>query len=99
MKPIRWILSAIGYIFLIYLGSTLIIENATPASLLANRIFFTIAALGVVFFSSNYLGVHSHLPLTRSNNKIVRLLGIVLYDTIIFSGMVLILVIFENAVF
>ena len=99
VKPIRWILSAIGYIFLIYLGSTLIIENATPASLLANRIFFTIAALGVVFFSSNYLGVHSHLPLTRSNNKIVRLLGIVLYDTIIFSGMVLILVILENAVF
>lgn len=98
-KPIRWILSAVGYLFLFYFGATLIVENATAASLLANRIFFTIAALGVVFFSGNYLDVHRHLPLTRNNNKVVRLLGIVLYDTIIFSGMVLILVILESAVF
>lgn len=99
LKPIRWILSAIGYLFLFYFGATLVVENATAASLLANRIFFTIAALGVVFFSGNYLSVHKHLPLTRSSNKIVRLLGIVLYDTIIFSGIVLILVILESAVF
>lgn len=98
-KPIRWILSAIGYLFLFYFGATLIVENATAASLLANRIFFTIATLGVVFFSGNYLDVHRHLPLTRSNNKVVHMLGIVLYDTIIFSGMVLVLVILESAVF
>lgn len=98
-KPIRWILSTIGYLFLFYFGATLIVENATAVSLFANRIFFTIAALGVVFFSGNYLDIHRHLPLTRSNNKVVRLLGIVLYDTIIFSGMVLILVILESAVF
>lgn len=98
-KPIRWILSAIGYIFLFYFGATLIVENATAASLLANRIFFTIAALGIVFFSGNYLDVHKHLPLTKSKNKLVRLLGTVLYDTIIFSGIVLILVILESAVF
>lgn len=98
-KPIRWMLSAIGYLFLFYFGATLIVENATAAALLANRIFFTIAGLGVVLFSGNYLDVHRHLPLTRSNNKVVRLLGIVLYDTIIFSGMVLVLVILESAIF
>ena len=99
LKPIRWILSAIGYLFLFYFGATLVVENATAASLLTNRIFFTIAALGVVFFSGNYLDIHKHLPLTRSSQKVVRFLGIFLYDTIIFSGIVLILVILESAVF
>lgn len=98
-NPIMWILAAIGYCFLFYLGATLIVENATAASLLANRIFFTIAAFGIVFFSGNYLDIHRRLPLTKSNNIVVRLLGVILYDAIIFLGAVAILVILESAVF
>ena len=34
----------------------------------------------VVLFTSDYLGVQSHLPLCKSKKKAVRIFGILLYD-------------------
>lgn len=79
-----WLASAIGYAIALWLCICLEVENAGPTELLLNRIVFGIILFGIIFFSGNYLGVHSKFPLTRSKNIFLKLCGIILIDTLIF---------------
>ncbi|MCC8136908.1 MAG: serine/threonine protein kinase [Clostridiales bacterium] len=81
-----------GYLLLFYCGLTLTVEAASPAELVLNRIAFCLSGLGIIFFSGNYLDVQSHLLLTRSSNRLIRIFGIILYDTVIFLGIIFLLV-------
>ena len=81
-------LSFAGYAFLLYLCVTLQFKDATPVSLLLNRIGATIAFFSCVLFTGNYLNVQSRFFLTRSQNWFLRILGIALADVVLFFSVV-----------
>ena len=89
---IRWLFSALGYIFLFYIGFSLEVENAaSTAEIVLNRIFFTLAFLLIILFNGNYMGIHQKFVLTRSKHRLVRWLGMALVDFAILSLWVLVL--------
>jgi hypothetical protein len=73
-------LSALGYFLLICLGLSLSPTVVNTFDLWLNRVFFTLAMLAVVLFSGNYLGCQARLPLARSKQPSIHLLGVVLWD-------------------
>ena len=84
-------LSFVGYVFLLYLCVTLQVKDATPVSLLLNRIGAAIAFFSCVLFTGNYLNIQSRFFLTRSRNWFLRILGIVLTDVLLFFSVVAVL--------
>ena len=89
---IRWLFSAVGYVFLFYIGFTLEVENATSATeIILNRIFFTLSILLIVLFNGNYMGIHQKFALTRNKHRFVRWVGMALVDFAILALWVLVL--------
>ncbi len=98
-NPVKWLLAIAGYAFLLFLTMGIIVENATPLELWINRIACTVAALGVVLFSGNYLGVQETLPLTRTPQKVIRWIAIAVVDVVIFVACVIICSVVESILF
>lgn len=78
--------AAMGYLLLFSLALTLEVENTTGLELWLNRLVFLEIFLGMILFTGNYMGIQEQLPLSRSGKWPVRLLGILLYDVLIFCG-------------
>lgn len=78
-----FVLALLGYGFILALALTLKVENATPKILFMNRLAITTIFIGIIFFTGNYLNIHSRLPLTRSKYLTIRFFGILLYDACI----------------
>ncbi|MCD8010626.1 MAG: hypothetical protein LUF34_07560 [Lachnospiraceae bacterium] len=87
--------AVIGYALLFWIGLELEVENVSPAAVTLNRITFIATGLVIIFFSADYGGILERLPLTRSKNRFLRLLGIVLYDVLLASLLILLLVLIE----
>lgn len=69
------------------------VKNAAPKTLLINRLVLVLLATAVILFSGNYLEVQKQFPLTRSNNKIVCLIGIIIYDIgMVFSTLFMLII-------
>ena len=81
---LSWLLSALGYLLLFSMCASLTIENAGPAETLLNRIFFGLAAVGIVLFTGNYLNVQQKIPLIHRQKPWVRRLGVLLVDLFLF---------------
>lgn len=77
---LRWLFSALGYLFLFYIGKSLEVKNAGALELAINRIGFGIMCLSVVLFNGNYLNVQRCFPLTRNPHRPLRWLGILAVD-------------------
>lgn len=77
--------AALGYAFIYWMTMSLEVKDGTAYQTAVNRIIATLLVTAWIFFSGNYLGVQQHLPLTRSRSKPVQLLGILLYDFLIFA--------------
>ena len=61
------------------------VEGVTDQGILAcYRVGVTLMLITMVLFSGNYLGIQAHLPLTRSQNIIIRFIGIVIGNVICF---------------
>ncbi|MCD8085004.1 MAG: protein kinase [Clostridiales bacterium] len=91
----RMLCAAMGYALLFAVALSMEIEAATPLALALNQITVLLMGLGVIFFSADYCGVQAHLPLTRSRNPFIRVIGIVVYDILIVCALLMILVIIE----
>ncbi len=98
-SPLHMLIALIGYGLIISCAITPDFESVNAADLLLNQIWFALTGVAVVFFSCNYLDAHARLPLTRSNNKMARILGIILYDILLVLALVLLLVILESILF
>lgn len=86
LKPLSITLSLLGYAMMIWLGISFELSNSqSVADLWLNRIFLLVMLFGVAFFSGNYLNIHEQFPLTRSKNRIIKFLGILIYDMFIIS--------------
>lgn len=80
-----------GYALLFWVTLSLEVKDASSAANQINRIGATAAAALVVLFSGNYLGVQNCMPLTKNKNGLVRFIGILLYDCLIFLAMIVVL--------
>lgn len=79
------LLSALGYSFVLWLGLNMeIVGTINMADLWMNRILITLMFLAIVFFSGNYLNVQQHFPLSRSENPVIRVIGVMIADGILF---------------
>lgn len=88
----RWLFSAFGYCFILYIGLSLGVTNASGmAEVYLNRAVFTAAFLAIVFFNGNYLGIREKFPLTNSKNRLLRWLMIGLVDFGILGLLVMLL--------
>ena len=86
---LTWLLATLGYFLLFSVCASLQVENAGPAETVLNRIACTIAAVGIVLFTGNYMGVQERLGLTRCR-RWVRRLGVALIDfAILFLAVIL----------
>ncbi len=78
------ILAFLGYFLALSVTLNMTSSTASPRVLWANRLAATSAFLGVTFFTGNYLNCQSYLPLSRSNHPVLKWIGILLWDTVIF---------------
>jgi len=93
LKPINMIVASMVYIITFWLCLSLEVKDSTPVTLLIQRVFCLIGFLGVELISSNYLGVQKSFSLCRSNNRLIRILGICIFDLIyLFAILIVILI-------
>ena len=91
-----WLLATFGYAMLFYICTGLTVEGAGPTELLLNRVFFTLAVVGMALFNGNYLGVQRRFALTGSRRRWVRWLGMAVMDFAILFLAVIVLDIFVS---
>ena len=94
-KPVQMAAAACGYLFLGWAWFSIEI-GSSPLDRLLIRAFFFAATIAVILFTGNYLNVQHLFPLTRSRNKLVKAIGVILWDFILFMAIVIILVIIED---
>ncbi|MDO4486975.1 MAG: serine/threonine-protein kinase [Bacillota bacterium] len=93
-KPWKMILAGAGYLILIFLASTLEVEgNPSAAEIYINRISFFIWTMLVVATGTNYLGFADRLPLRRSSNPFLKVLGFLLWSSIFLIAVIMLMVI------
>lgn len=93
LNPINMFMASAFYMFLAWLCLTLEVESQSLTILMIERISLLIIFLGVILISSNYLGIHKKLPLCRSKNNIIKIMGIIIYDYIYAVIMIVIMAI------
>lgn len=89
------LLGTFGYGMILWIGTTLIVENVSPQILLFERIIFTLSVLLMVFFSCNYRNIHSFFPFCSSQKKPVKMLAVVFFNFLIFMTMILLMSLVE----
>lgn len=98
-NPVLCLFSTVWYVFLAYVGLTFRpVNESSSAVIWLERIIFLLSILSVVFFSANYLNIHSYIPLCKSSNKLIRILGVILFDALIFFSWIVILILLEAIV-
>lgn len=96
-NPTHMIIACIGYAAVIAAGLTITSSNQKYAfTTWHERAFFLVMTLMIIFFSADYLGIQSRLPLCRSKNTLIRIIGVVLFDLIFFFIMMVIMLLIES---
>lgn len=88
------IFATIGYVLIVILGFNLEIAS-TLTILWIERIFFIFSMFVMVLFTCNYRNIQRHFPLCSSKNILVQMIGILLFDVLIFLLLMVIMVIIE----
>ena len=96
-NPTHMVIACIGYSIVLFAGLTITASNQKYAFLTwYERAFFLVMTLMIIFFSLDYLEIQSRLPLCRSEKTIIRIIGVVLFDLIIFVAMMVIMLLIET---
>ena len=98
LNPIHMVVGVLLYWFCIWMGTGTAPfgEHAPAAEILCSKILTTLGFLGIVLFTGNYLGVQERLPLSRSEKKPIRILGILIWDFMSLVIAIAILVILDD---
>ena len=84
--------AAVGYSLIAALCLTL--ETKNQGYMLITwyeRVFCLAIMLMEVFFLADYRGIHQRLPLCRSNNPAIKIIGIIIFAFIFFIGVIFIM--------
>lgn len=94
-NPLNMAVATLVYALMIaFLGTEIV--NQVDDSIITIGLFLT--AFGIIFFTGDYLGIQSFLPITRSPRVFAKVIGIFLYDFLIFlAGLALTCVLYELA--
>lgn len=96
-NPVLFLFSTVWYVFLAYVTLTMRpVNDSSYAVIWLERIVFLLTVLSVVFFSANYLNIHSYIPLCRNSNKLIRIFGVILFDALILFSWIIILILLES---
>lgn len=98
-RPGPMLLAASGYLIGIFFFLTIRLKGISGPQLTLNRLMLTAFFLSVILFSGNYRSVHHYIPLCRSKHKILRLIGILLFDLIIFAFYIMLILFLEQLFF
>lgn len=98
-RPGPMLLAASGYLIGIFLCLTVRLKGISGPQLALNRLMLTASLLSVILFSGNYRSVHHYIPLCRSKYIILRLIGIILFDLIIFAFYIMLILFLEQLLF
>lgn len=74
------LLSVIWYLSIIDISLTLEVEDAVGGALYLNRFFFSLIFLSQTLWFGNYQNVWSYLPLSKSQNRFVRIIGVAIWS-------------------
>jgi serine/threonine protein kinase len=91
--------ASISYIFIFWLCLTLEIKDVTVPVLWLERCFCLLIMLSVIFFTFDYVNIQAFFPLCNSTKKASKILGIILWNTVIIFGLFLIMLIIEETLF
>ena len=84
MNPLHMFIAVIGYMAIIAIS--LAIQSRYKDNSIATwyeRVFCLIMMLSVVFLTADYGGIQGKLPLCRSQNVFIKILGIILFDAML----------------
>lgn len=91
LSPVSMIFSSIGYFFIFWICLSLQVKDSTPISLYIERIFCLLMFLSIIFCSANYLNIQRLFPPCRTQNKIMKILAVVLLDVLIFIAFIILM--------
>lgn len=97
--PWKIIIASITYLFIGWLCFSLEVKNTYGIALWIERIFCLLIFISIILVSFNYQNIHSYFPLCRSENIIVKIIGVVILDIAITFLLMLILLILETSFF
>lgn len=97
--PWKMLLSSLVYLFMIYLCTTVQIENTYGAKLWLERIFMFLVFMFPVFCGFNYLNIQSIMPLCKSRQRILHYIGILILDVVTIFVIMIILFLIESVWF
>lgn len=87
MKPWKMIIATLWYVLIFNLAQILEIKNTTPVSITIDRILYFLTLVIITLIGCNYMNLLDNMPICNSSNKLIKLLGRVLYIVVIFSIM------------
>jgi len=94
--PWKILVAIFCYAFIFWLSLSLIIEGEAGFMMWANRICCLIIMLFVVVSAFNYLNVQKLMPLCKSENLIIKCIGVVLLDCMVIAIVLTVLIILET---
>jgi serine/threonine protein kinase len=97
--PWKMLLATVGYVFILWLCTTIEFENCYGIELFANRLILLLMLLSTVFSFFNYLDIQRLIPLCKRKNKILHFAGIAILVFMLLFCLMLLLIIFENIFF
>lgn len=98
MTPGKMIVAIPVYIMIFWLCTTLEIKNTYGLALWIERITLLIIFIGSILIGYNYLGVQKHFPPCRSQNKVIKIIGIIGFIAV-FTSVALVIMIFIEGIF
>ena len=93
-NPIHMLTAVLGYAAIgsVCLGLETRTQVRYPSVIWYERIVSMLIMLTMVLFAADYLGVQKRLPLCRSNNVIIKIIGIILFEAIISALLLFIMI-------
>lgn len=88
-------IASVVYFFIILISLTFTLENSTFPEIIMFRVSLFVFSLLAVACGTNYLNIWSHIPLCRSNNLAIKIMGIILLVAMVFFWMIILLLIGE----
>lgn len=83
--PYKMLLATLFYIFIVWMCVSMTFEKVTALQAVTMRIIIFCLSLSVVFGSFNYMNLYNLIPLCKSDNIFIKLLGILLLDLLLLA--------------
>ena len=98
-NPLYMLTAVVGYSLIAALCLSLETKNQGYMQITwYERIFCLVIMLMEVFFLADYRGIHRSLPLCRSNNLAIKIIGVIVFAAVLFIGVIFIMLAGETII-